>query len=321
MGKIAITDGMSENAISKLIDMGHEIIVEHFEKTDLENGILSEFDAVIVRSATKITKKVLDSLNPELNNLKFIGRAGVGVDNIDIENATNLGIYVCNTPKASTQSVVELTLGHLLSSVRYLPRADRHLRDGIWSKKELKGTELSGKKLGLVGFGRISKGVADISHNLGMDVHYYDPFVKENNQFTSHNSIEELFDECTHISIHCNLTDETKGLVNLDLIRRMPRYDRYGLECGNHIVNCARGGIINEEDALFALNDGSLSSLGLDVFEIEPSIGQELIQHENFHGTPHIAASTIEAQNRIGIEMVELIDEFFKGVKPSTTLN
>ena len=96
-------------------------------------------------------------------------------DNIDIENATNLGIYVCNTPKASTQSVVELTLGHLLSSVRYLPRADRHLRDGIWSKKELKGTELSGKKLGLVGFGRISKGVADISHNLGMDVHYYDP--------------------------------------------------------------------------------------------------------------------------------------------------
>ena len=225
MGKIAITDGMSENAISKLIDMGHEIIVEHFEKTDLESGILSEFDAVIVRSATKITKKVLDSLNPELNNLKFIGRAGVGVDNIDIENATNLGIYVCNTPKASTQSVVELTLGHLLSSVRYLPRADRHLRDGIWSKKELKGTELSGKKLGLVGFGRISKGVADISHNLGMDVHYYDPFVKENNQFTSHNSIEELFDECTHISIHCNLTDETKGLVNLDLIRRMPRYD------------------------------------------------------------------------------------------------
>ena len=321
MGKIAITDGMSENAISKLIDMGHEIIVEHFEKTDLESGILSEFDAVIVRSATKITKKVLDSLNPELNNLKFIGRAGVGVDNIDIENATNLGIYVCNTPKASTQSVVELTLGHLLSSVRYLPRADRHLRDGIWSKKELKGTELSGKKLGLVGFGRISKGVADISHNLGMDVHYYDPFVKENNQFTCHNSIEELFDECTHISIHCNLTDETKGLVNLDLIRRMPRYDSYGLECGNHIVNCARGGIINEEDALFALNDGSLSSLGLDVFEIEPSIGQELIQHENFHGTPHIAASTIEAQNRIGIEMVELIDEFFKGVKPSTTLN
>ena len=92
----------------------------------------------------------------------------------------------------------------------------------------------------------------------------------------------------------------------------MPRYDRYGLECGNHIVNCARGGIINEEDALFALNDGLLTSLGLDVFEIEPSIGQELIQHENFHGTPHIAASTIEAQNRIGIEMVELIEEFFK---------
>ena len=317
MPKVLISDSMS-NVAQKIFEKNN-ITVD--VKTGLSEEeiikIIPEYDGMVVRSATKVTKNIIEAAK----NLKVIGRAGVGVDNIDIENATNLGIYVCNTPKASTQSVVELTLGHLLSSVRYLPRADRHLRDGIWSKKELKGTELSGKKLGLVGFGRISKGVADISHNLGMDIHYYDPFVKENNQFTSHNSIEELFDECTHISIHCNLTDETKGLVNLDLIRRMPRYDSYGLECGNHIVNCARGGIINEEDALFALNDGSLSSLGLDVFEIEPSIGQELIQHENFHGTPHIAASTIEAQNRIGIEMVELIDEFFKGVKPSTTLN
>ena len=321
MGKIAITDGMSETSISKLINLGHNVVVEHYEKKELESGILSNFDAIVVRSATKISKKVLDSLDPETNNLKFIGRAGVGVDNIDIKTASNLGIYVCNTPKASTQSVVELTMGHLFTSVRHLARADRDLKNGIWSKKQLKGTELSGKKLGLVGFGRISKGVANISNNLGMDIHYYDPFVEENNQYTKCDNIEELFKECTHISIHCNLTPETEGLVNLDLIRSMPKYDSDGLECGNHIVNCARGGIINEKDALLALNDDSLTSLGLDVFEIEPSIGQELIQHQNFHGTPHIAASTTEAQNRIGIEMVELIDEFFKGLKPSTTLN
>ena len=321
MGRIAITDGMSETAISKLKHLGHDVVVEHYDKNDLESGILSEFDAIVVRSATKISKKVLDSLNPNRNNLKFIGRAGVGVDNIDIQTASKLGIFVCNTPKASTQSVVEMTLGHLFSSVRHLSRADRDLRSGIWSKKQLKGSELSGKKLGLVGFGRISKGVANISHHLGMDIHYFDPFIDENGQFTKHNSIEDLFDECTHISIHCNLTPETEGLVNLDLIKRMPTFDKEGVECGNHIVNCARGGIINEKDALIALNDGYLTSLALDVFEIEPATGQQLLQHEKFHGSPHIAASTKEAQNRIGIEMVELIDEFFRGEKPSTALN
>lgn len=321
MGRIAVTDGMSESAISKLEKLGHEVIVSHYEKSDLENGILSEFDAVVIRSATKISRNVLESLDSDTNRLKFIGRAGVGVDNIDIETATKMGIYVCNTPKASTQSVVELTLAHLFASVRHLARADRDLRTGIWSKKELKGTELRGKRLGLIGLGRIAKGVADISQYLGMEIHYFDPFIDENNQYIKHQKIENLFDICTHISIHCNLTNDTEGLVNLDLINRMPKLDIDGIECGNHIVNCARGGIINEKDALIALNNGSLTSLALDVYEVEPSIGQDLLNHENFHGTPHIAASTKEAQNRIGIEMVDLIDEYFRGLKPSTTLN
>ena len=304
MAKIAVTDGLSDEAKTLLEKQGHEVIVQFYEKSELESGVLNDFDAVIVRSATKLTDIVIKT-SP---NLKVIARAGVGVDNIDLSAAGSINIPVVNAPRASTQSVVELTIGHLLSSVRNVAKSDRSMRDGKWEKKQFKGSELAGKNLGLVGFGRIAQGVGAIAQSLGMNVHAYDPYlppkIAKNQNTRLHKSVDTLFANCTHISIHCNLTDETHHLVNYHRISKMPGKSVDGIPCGNHVVNCARGGIVNENDVLNALNDGLLASAALDVFEEEPvPKGYELCQHPNFHSTPHIGASTIEAQRRVGIDI------------------
>ena len=155
MGRVAVTDGMDEKAIKMITDNGHEVVVKHYTVGELLSGILADFDAVVVRSATKLTRDVINSSVNQQSRLKFIGRAGVGVDNIDIEAATEKNIVVCNTPRASTKSVVEMTIAHLLASCRNITTADRKLRGGIWAKKELVGTELSGKSLGLIGLSLI----------------------------------------------------------------------------------------------------------------------------------------------------------------------
>ena len=304
MARIAVTDGLSDEAKTLLEKQGHEVIVQFYEKSDLDSGVLNDFDAVIVRSATKLTNLVIKN-SP---NLKVIARAGVGVDNIDLSAAGSANIPVVNAPRASTQSVVELTIGHLLSSVRHVAKSDRSMRDGKWEKKQFKGSELAGKNLGLVGFGRIAQGVGAIAQSLGMNVHAYDPYlppkIAKNQNTRLHKSVDTLFSNCTHISIHCNLTDETHHLVNYNRISKMPGKSIDGILCGNHVVNCARGGIVNENDVLKALNDGLLASAALDVFEEEPvPEGYELCQHPNFHSTPHIGASTIEAQRRVGLDI------------------
>ena len=304
MARIAVTDGLSNEAKTLLEKQGHEVVVKFYSESELEKGVLNDFEAVIVRSATKITDLVVKS-SP---NLKVIARAGVGVDNIDLAAAGSANIPVVNAPRASTQSVVELTIGHLLSSVRHVAKSDRSMREGKWEKKQFKGSELSGKNLGLVGFGRIAQGVGLIAQSLGMNVHAYDPYlppkIAKNQNTRLHRSVDTLFSNCTHISIHCNLTEETHHLVNYNRISKMPGKSTDGIQCGNHIVNCARGGIVNESDVLKALNDGILSSAALDVFEEEPvPESYELCQHPNFHSTPHIGASTIEAQRRVGLDI------------------
>ena len=304
MARIAVTDGLSNEAKTLLEKQGHEVVVKFYSESELEKGVLNDFEAVIVRSATKITDLVVKS-SP---NLKVIARAGVGVDNIDLAAAGSANIPVVNAPRASTQSVVELTIGHLLSSVRHVAKSDRSMREGKWEKKQFKGSELSGKNLGLVGFGRIAQGVGLIAQSLGMNVHAYDPYlppkIAKNQNTRLHRSVDTLFSNCTHISIHCNLTEETHHLVNYNRISKMPGKSTDGIQCGNHIVNCARGGIVNESDVLKALNDGILASAALDVFEEEPvPEGYELCQHPNFHSTPHIGASTVEAQKRVGLDI------------------
>ncbi|MGB2037785.1 MAG: hydroxyacid dehydrogenase [Candidatus Poseidoniaceae archaeon] len=323
MRRIAVTDGMADEAVKKLEQSGCEVVRQFIELQDLLDGALSEFDAVIIRSATKITKEVLEASLPRL---KVVARAGVGVDNVDLDAASALGIPVVNAPRASTQSVVELTVAHLLGSLRYIPTADRTLRSGTWAKNELTGTELFGKRLGLIGFGRIAQGVARVAQAFGMDVHSYDPYlpnaVAKKFDVSLHKSVDSLFKRCTHISIHCNLTEETRHLVDSEKISMMPGKDPNNLPCGNHIVNCARGGIIDEAAALEALENGKLSSLALDVFENEPvDPTSPLLQHPHFHGTPHIGAATIEAQRRVGLDIADAVLVALNGSLPETTVN
>ena len=322
MAKIAVTDGLSNEAKTLLEKQGHEVVVKFYSESELKAGVLNDFEAVIVRSATKITDLVVKS-SP---NLKVIARAGVGVDNIDLAAAGSANIPVVNAPRASTQSVVELTICHLLSSVRHVAKSDRSMREGKWEKKQFKGSELSGKNLGLVGFGRIAQGVGLIAQSLGMNVHAYDPYlppkIAKNQNTRLHRSVDTLFSNCTHISIHCNLTEETHHLVNYNRISKMPGKSTDGIQCGNHIVNCARGGIVNESDVLKALNDGILASAALDVFEEEPvPEGYELCQHPNFHSTPHIGASTIEAQRRVGLDIARNVMSILSNKKCDFIVN
>ena len=323
MMRVAVTDGMAKEAVKKLENAGCDVIQEFIEHDELVNGALAEFDAVIVRSATKISEEMMQASLPRL---KVIARAGVGVDNIDVDAASRLGLPVVNAPRASTQSVVELTIGHLLGSLRFIPRADRSLRSGQWAKKELKGTELFGKRLGLIGFGRIAQGVAKVAQAFGMEVHSYDPYlplsVAKKVGVTMHKNDDNLFKTCTHISVHCNLTDETHHLINHKRISMMPGVDPFNLKCGNHIVNCARGGIVDEDAALAALNSGQLTSLALDVFEHEPvDPASPLLEHMNFHGTPHIGAATLEAQHRVGLDIAEAVLTVLHGGIADTTVN
>ena len=322
MARIAATDGLSAEAIALLERRGHEVTTKFYEKSDLESGVLNEYDAVIVRSATKITAEVINNSA----NLKVIARAGVGVDNIDLEAAGNAGIPVVNAPIASTQSVVELTIAHLLTSVRNVAKSDRSMRAGKWEKKVMKGSELSGKNLGLVGFGRIAQSVGAVAQSLGMTIHAYDPYlppkIAKTHNTRLHKSVDTLFSNCTHISIHCNLTDETHHLVDYEMLKKMPGKSSDGIACGNHIVNCARGGIVNEDDLLRALDEGIITSAALDVFEIEPvSEDYKLCQHPNFHGTPHIGASTIEAQRRVGLDIARNVMAVLGGKKCEFIVN
>ena len=324
MPRILISDGMADEAIRELEGFGHEVVEKHYSQDELLTGVLNNYDAIVVRSATKLNEKVLTTIDVD-NGIKFIGRAGVGVDNIDIKEATKKKIIVCNTPQSSTQSVVELTIGHLISSTRHIVKGDRKLRENIWAKKELRGTELAGKNLGLIGFGRIAQGVSKVASAIGMRVHCFDPFLNKEianaNNCIIHTNVDDVFKNCTHISIHCNLNEHTYHLVNEERINMMPVYGNDGNKCGRHIVNCARGGIIDEDAIYNALKNGDLSSAALDVYEKEPLEKSKLLELEDFHGSPHIGASTIEAQNRIGNEMVVLLKDFFDGKRPHSALN
>ena len=323
MAKIIVTDGMSKDAVNLLEKSGHKVTLKSFSKEELLQGCLSDFDAIIVRSATKLTEDVIKSTGA---SLRVIGRAGVGVDNIDLEAASKAGIVVVNAPLASTQSVVELTISHLLASIRHIAKSDRGLRLGKWEKKAMVGTELSGKSLGLIGFGRIAQGVGMVAQALGMEVHTYDPYlppkVAKSQSTRLHKDVDDLFRTCTHISVHCNLTDETHHLVNYERMKLMPGKSRLGLKCGNHIVNCARGGIIDESGLLQALEEGVVSSAALDVFEKEPVDSKNiLLNHPDFHGTPHIGAATIEAQSRVGTDIARNVMDALNGKSVKSTVN
>ena len=296
--RILITDGMDRSAIAQLQALGHEV-VEQFYEPDALGAALRDFDAVVVRSKTKVRQKHIDEALG--GRLKLIIRGGVGVDNIDVAYAEEKGIAVRNTPCASSESVAEMALALMFGCARYVSVAGHSMREGKWEKKAYgKGVERQGKTLGIIGTGRIGLKLAAVASAIGMKVIAYSRTHKPETglEFVS---FEELLQRSDFISLHTPAI-LGKPLIGTEEIAKM--------KDGVIIVNTSRGANIDEAALLEALNSGKVRAAGLDVFVDEPTANLELVSHPNVACTPHIGAATGEAQKRIGTEVVEIISAF-----------
>jgi Phosphoglycerate dehydrogenase and related dehydrogenases len=298
MARILVTDGIEKSASDELKKIGHEVVEQYYTPDVLKEEI-KLFDVIIVRSATKITKDIIDGALMT-KRLKLVIRGGVGVDNIDVPYAVGNGITVANTPAASSRAVAELAIGHMFSLARYIYISNVSMRDGKWDKKKYEGFELSGKTLGLIGFGRIAQETAKIAFALGMDVIYNTRSgKKEGFDKFKYVTMEELLKTSDFISLHIPFSKDN------GIILGKPEFEI--MKDGVFLVNCARGGVVNEEALLEALDSGKVAAAALDVFEQEPTRNERLISHSRVSLTPHIGASTVEAQAKIGKEIVEII--------------
>ena len=300
--RILVTDGMDKSAIAALREKGHEV-VEQFYEPDQLGAALKEFDACVVRSKTKVRANHIDEAKE--GKLKLIIRGGVGVDNIDVKYAEANGITVKNTPKASSQSVAELALGHMFACARYISVAGHTMREGKWEKKAYgKGIELQGKTLGIVGFGRIGQHLGVMAKAIGMDVIAFDiyhiPGIEEQLGIP-YVEMDELLAKADFISVHAPAVDGG-ALINAETIAKM--------KDGVVIINTSRGTNVDEDALLEALNSGKVRAAGLDVWASEPSQNPALYNHPMVSCTPHIGAATQEAQKRIGTEIVSIIENF-----------
>ena len=302
MVKILVTDGMDKGAVKSLKELGYDVTEQFFNSEELKEKV-QQFDAIIVRSATKVRKEIIDSAL-ETGKLKLIIRGGVGVDNIDVAYAESKGIKVRNTPKASSQSVAELVLGHMFSLARFVGIANVSMREGKWHKKQYKGIELEGKTLGIVGFGRIGQVLAKKAQALGMNILYTD-ILGANKDFPDYEyvSFDKLIEESDFISLHVPRNKDDSPLIDKEKLAKM--------KDGVCLINCARGGVVDEKALLDALNSGKVAGAGIDVYCEEPTCNLELVKHEKVSATPHIGASTKEAQKRIGQEIITIIKENF----------
>ncbi len=299
MIRILVADGMDESAKNKLNELGFEI-VEHYYTPDELGMALQDFDILVVRSATKVRKPIINQAL-EGGRLKLIIRAGVGLDNIDVGYAKEKGIMVANTPKASSASVAELTIAHMLTVARFLQNSNVSMRQGKWEKKLYEGVELYGKTLGVVGFGRIGREVAQRAQALGMNLIYTD-IKPMDEQTCEYADLHELLQRADFVSLHCPHDPGQGPLIDKEEINLM--------KPGSFLINCARGGMVSESALLEALDNGHLAGACLDVFENEPTPNQALLNHPRVSFSPHIGASTIEAQKRIGDEVVSIILDY-----------
>lgn len=300
--KVLICDPIDERAIARLREAGLSLTVKTgMGEAELVEELKKGYDAIVVRSATKVRKPAIDAAQ----GLRLIIRAGVGLDNIDAEYAEAKGIKVLNTPKASTDSVAELALAHMFALARSLVRATETMREGKWEKKAFHGIELQGKTLGVIGIGRIGQAVARRALCLGMRVLAYDKYVKESPiPGVKMVSLEELLRESDFVTLHIP-PDPAGPVIGAREIALM--------KDGAFLINCARGGVVDEKALLEALNSGKLGGAGLDVFEEEPPKNMELLRHPKVTLTPHIGAQTHEAQARIGDEIVEILLSWARG--------
>ena len=305
MPKIILTDKLNEKAVEVLEDAGFEVkIAWDIPKEELPH-IIGEYDAIIVRSATKVRGDLLDNAI----NLKVIGRAGVGLDNIDLETTMARGIKVVNTPAATTNSVAELALTMILASTRDVVKGTCEIKSDPSKfksvKKELFSSEIDGKTLGLIGTGRIGTMLAVKCKALGMSVIGYDAFVSENPVVEMKSTMEDVLKDADYISLHLPLTKETKHMIGKDAINKMKK--------GVVLINCARGGIVDEQAAYDALVADHLGYYCTDVFETEPpSKDNPLLKHGHVIISPHIGAQTKEGNMRASVQAAERVIESFK---------
>ncbi len=286
--KVLITDGLSDKGIAILsaaaqVDNKPDISAEDLLK------VAAEYDAMVVRGRTKVNAGVFDAAK----KLKVVGRAGVGVDNIDLTAARSHGVTVVNAPKSTSLAVAELALGMMFCLARMVPKADTTMKQGLWIKKQLEGVELNGKTLGIVGMGNIGTAIAHKAQALGMKTLGYDPLVSADEikkRGADPLPLADLYAKSDFITFHLPLTPESKGMVNGQAFAQMKR--------GVRIVDAARGGILDETALLAALESGQVAAAALDVFATEPPGLTALVAHPNVVATPHIGAQTEEAQDR-----------------------
>ena len=312
--KILITDKMANEAIELLKDAGHDVTFDEMDGETLLKEI-SAYDALMVRGRTKAVKEVVEA--GASGSLKVIGRAGIGVDNVDIETAAKLGIPVVNAPTGSTASVAELAIGHMLALSRHLSKADMTMKKGEWIKKQLKGNELGGKTLGLVGCGNIGRLTGKFAQAFGVNVIGYDPFVSKEDlkkdEIEKIDELAELMGKADFISLHLPHIPKTHHIVNKQMISKMKL-----TAC---IINCARGGTVDEKALYTALKNGKIAGAGLDVYEQEPPKDSPLLQLDNIMLTPHIGANTKEGQIRAGTVCAEQILKVLDGEEPDFCVN
>lgn len=302
MKKVLISDSLSKEGIEILKGTpGLAVDVMTSLTPDELKAVIKEYDALVVRSATKVTADIIS----HADNLKVIGRAGIGLDNVDAIAATKRGIVVMNTPGGNTVTTGEHAISLMLSLARKIPQATASMKSGKWEKNKFMGTEIFNKTLGIVGIGRVGTIVAERALGLMMRVIAYDPFISpeaaENIGITLV-SLDELLKSSDFISVHTPVTKETRNLINAASFKKMKK--------GVFVINCARGGIINEKDLLEALKEGNVAGAALDVFEEEPTKNTELVTHPNVICTPHLGASTDEAQINVAIAVAEQIRDY-----------
>jgi D-3-phosphoglycerate dehydrogenase / 2-oxoglutarate reductase len=302
--KILITEPLNERASAILAEGGISTEVKLGLKEAQLCEIIGQYDGLIVRSATNVTPKVIAAAR----RMKVIGRAGVGVDNIDLKAATQAGIIVQNTPLGNITSAAEHAIALLFSSVRNIPRADKEMKAGLWNKKGLTGVELSTKTLGIMGMGKVGGIVARVAKALDMTILVYDPYItdrKADELGVVKSSLEDLLKRSDFVTVHSPLTPETKGLINADKLKLMKKSAR--------IINAARGGIVNEVALYDALKNGTIAGAALDVFEAEPLPADSPLRTlESVTLTPHLGASTEEAQERVAEDIARQFVEFFR---------
>jgi len=310
--KILISDKMS----NKVEDVLKSKSIDYDIKTELEpnelKSIIDDYDGILIRSATKLTSDILENCS----NLKVIGRAGVGVDNVDIEVATKNKILVMNTPLGNLEATAELTVGLMFSLYRHIHLANSSTHEGKWEKSKFMGTELKGKTLGIVGFGNIGQRVAEICNVIGMRILTNSNSASDDvlkSLSAKKVSTEELLSSSDVLSLHTKLNDHTSNMLNKETIATMKK--------SSVIINCARGGLINESDLKDALNNDVIAGAAIDVYETEPATENVMFGAKNLLLTPHLGASSKEAQSNVAIDVANQVADFLKENKIVNNVN